>query len=104
MKDINHRYTAEGLSHHRPLILSQRTSAPGDDTPILFQESCLGLTGTQDRIVLRRYFEQFSPSHAQWVEYVHSVPVADLVHWIMAHGQMHIECSDDTPPFHKENR
>ncbi|VVP38009.1 hypothetical protein PS896_04704 [Pseudomonas fluorescens] len=103
MKEFNQRYTAKGRASHRSLILSQRTTAPGHDTPILFQESCLGLTGNQERIVLRRYFEQFSPDNAHWVEYVHSIPVADLVHWIMRHGQLHIECSDNAPPAHKES-
>ncbi|MFJ4247610.1 hypothetical protein SAMN04488483_0716 [Pseudomonas helmanticensis] len=103
MKEFNQRHTAEGRASHRPLILSQRTTAPGHGTPILFQEACLGLTGNQERIVLRRYFEQFSPDSAHWVEYVHSIPVADLVNWIMRHGQLHIECSDNTAPAHKES-
>ena len=58
----------------------------------------LGLAGDQSRIVLRRYFEQYGPSRSQWVEYVHSIPAADLIQWIMSHGQLHIECSDNTSP------
>lgn len=103
MKALHSRYTAEGHNAQYPLILSQRTTAPTHDTPILFQEFCLGLSSDQSRIVLRRYFEQFSPANAQWVEYAHSIPTADLIHWIMTHGQLHIECSQDTPPKHKES-
>jgi hypothetical protein len=69
-------------------------SALGPDTPIVFQESCLSVSSDQSRIVLRRYFEQFSPTNAHWVEYVHSIAAADLIQWIMSHGQLHIECSD----------
>ncbi|PMQ10051.1 hypothetical protein PseAD21_18225 [Pseudomonas sp. AD21] len=98
MKALHSRYTAEGHDTRYPLILSQRTTAPEHDTPLLFQEFCLGLSDDQSRIVLRRYFEQYGPSQAQWVEYVHSIPTADLIHWIMTHGQLHIECSDNTPP------
>ncbi|PKA68958.1 hypothetical protein ATI02_1768 [Pseudomonas baetica] len=95
MKALHSRYTAEGPGANYPLILSQRTSAPADDTPILFQEFCLGLAGDQSRIVLRRYFEQYSPANAQWVEYAHSIPTADLIHWIMSHGQLQIESSEN---------
>lgn len=97
MSALHNRYTAEGDARY-PLILSQRTSAPEQDTPLLFQEFCLGLSDDQSRIVLRRYFEQYGPSDAQWVEYVHSIATADLIQWIMSHGQLHIECSDNTPP------
>lgn len=98
MKALHSRYTAEGHDARYPLILSQRTTAPEPDQPLLFQEFCLGLANDQSRIVLRRYFEQFGPTSAQWVEYVHSIPAADLIHWIMTHGTLHIEYSDNTAP------
>lgn len=98
MKVLHRRYTAERHNTARPLILAQRTTAPGPDTPILFQETCLGLASDQSQIVMRRYFELYSPDGAQWVEYVHSIATADFIHWIMRHGQLRIECSDNTPP------
>lgn len=100
MKVLSSRYTAEGHPTERPLILTQRTTTRANDTPILFQELCLGLANDQSQIVLRRYFERYSPDGAHWVEYAHSVPTAGLIHWIMAHGQLHIECSENTPPNH----
>ncbi|WP_445178385.1 hypothetical protein [Pseudomonas sp. McL0111] len=98
MKVLNCRYIAKGNATQRPLILSQRTTAPEHDTPILFQEACLGLSDDQSQIVLRRYYERYSPSGSRWVEYVHSIPTADLIHWIMSHGQLRIESSQETPP------
>lgn len=100
MKDLSNRYTTEGGVDARPLILAQRTTAPAQDAPILFQQSCLGVAEDQERIVLRRYFERYSPDCGHWVEYVHSIPTADFVHWIMTHGQLRIECSDNTPDTH----
>ncbi len=95
MKLLNDNHCAEGRNSSRPLILSQRTAALGPDTPVVFQESCLGVSTDQSTVVLRRYFEHFSPTNAHWVEYVHSVNTADLMNWIMAHGRLHIECSDN---------
>lgn len=103
MKALHSKYTAEGHNAKYPLILSQRTTAPTDDTPILFQEFCLGLASDQSRIVLRRYFEQFSPANAQWVESTHSIPTPDLIHWIRNHVQLHIECSENAPKNNKDS-
>lgn len=97
MKDLNNRYAEQGHATERFLILTQRTTAPEQDTAILFQESCLGLAADQSQIVLRRYFERFSPDNSQWVEYAHTIPTARLIHWIMTHGQLHIEYSENTP-------
>ncbi len=105
MKVLNNSHCTEGHHSNRPLILSQRTAALGPDTPVVFQESCLGVSGDQSRIFLRRYFEQFSPTSAHWVEYVHSIAAADLIEWIMRHGQLHIECADSiTTQHHKGTR
>jgi hypothetical protein len=100
MKDMNSGFTTERHGAVRPLILTRRTAIPGPDTPILLQETCLELTNDQSHLVLRRYFERFSPAEAHWVEYIHSIPTAELVHWIMTHGQLRIECSDNTPHSH----
>ncbi|MCY1312467.1 hypothetical protein D9M70_628940 [compost metagenome] len=52
--------------------------------------------------MLRRYFEQYSPSTGTWVEYIHRVPIAEFTQWIMANGDLRIECSEDLPssPLH----
>jgi len=100
MKGLSNRYTTEQGDDARPLILAQRTTAPGQDAPILFQQSCLGLADDLGRLVLRRYFERYSPDCGHWVEYVHSIDIADFIHWIMTHGQLRIECSDNTPDTH----
>ncbi|MFZ3282864.1 hypothetical protein [Pseudomonas sp.] len=95
MKVLNSKPGVTQHNGNRPLILSQRTAALGPDTPVVFQESCMGVSTDQGTVVLRRYFEHFSPTNAHWVEYVHSVSTADLMNWIMAHGRLHIECSDN---------
>ncbi len=79
------------------LILNQRTSKALHNEPVLFQESRLALSGDQQRIVLIRYIERYSPGSGQWVEYQHSTSIADLTHWIMAHGELHIDCCEDHP-------
>lgn len=100
MKVLNSSNTAEGRDTVRPLILTQRTAAPGFDAPILFQETCLGLTSDRSQIVVRRYFERYSPDCADWVEYIHSISTTEFIHWIMTHGQLRIECSENTPKTH----
>jgi hypothetical protein len=47
--------------------------------------------------VLRRYFERYSPTTGTWVEYIHRVPIAEFTQWIMANGDLRIECSEDSP-------
>lgn len=100
MQVLNSAYPAEGVDTAHTLILNQRASAVGHDEPILFQQSCLGLTNDRNHIVLRRYFERYSPTSGNWVEYVHSVPIAEFIHWVMANGDLSIECSKDTPDTH----
>jgi len=102
MKVLNGSQTDGGHSTVRPLILTQRTALPGGDKSILFQETCLGLASDQSQIVMRRYFERYSPENSHWVEYIHSIPTAEFIHWMMTHGQLRIEHSEDAPhtPFH----
>lgn len=100
MKGINSSYSDEGHDATRSLILTQRTTAPGHDTSILFQQTCLELASDQSQIVMRRYFERYSPTSDHWVEYIHSVSTAEFIHWIMTQGRLRIECSDNTPQTH----
>jgi hypothetical protein len=76
---------------------SQRTAALGPDTPILFRESCLEVFNDQSRIVLRRYFEHFNPANAHRAEGIHSLSTNEPINKVISHGQLHIECSDNTP-------
>lgn len=97
MKDMKSAYTNPGHGAVRPLILTQRTTTGMLNAPILFQETCLGIAQDQSQLVMRRYFERFSPADSHWVEYIHSIPTSEFIQWIMTHGQLRIECSDNTP-------
>ena len=52
---------------------------------------------SQSQLFRRRYFERFSPTDSHWVEYIHTIPTAEFIHWVMTHGQLRIECSENTP-------
>jgi hypothetical protein len=97
MQGSNSTYPIETADSAHSVILNQRTSTPGHDEPILFQQACLGLTDDRTHVVLRRYYERYSPTDSNWVEYIHSVPIAELTQWIMAHGGLRIECSEELP-------
>ncbi len=97
MKDMKSAYSTQGHGAVRPLILTQRTNTGALNAPIFFQETCLGIAQDQSQLVMRRYFERFSPADSHWVEYIHSIPTAEFIHWIMTHGQLRIECSENTP-------
>jgi len=97
MQGSNSTYPIEATDSAHSVILNQRTSAPGHDEPILFQQACLGLTDDRTHVVLRRYFERYSPTSSHWVEYVHSVPIAEFTQWMMAHGDLRIESSEILP-------
>jgi hypothetical protein len=95
MQGSNSTYPSETTDSAHTVILNQRTSAPEHEEPILFQQSCLGLTDDRTHVMLRRYFERYSPTTSTWVEYIHRVPVAEFTQWIMANGELRIECSED---------
>ncbi|MDR2308276.1 MAG: hypothetical protein LBE53_13930 [Paucimonas sp.] len=73
------------------LLLAHRASAR-EQGPLIVQQASLALSDDQQRIVLRRYFEHYSPEGGEWVEYVHSVETRDLIHWMMAQGQLQVDC------------
>lgn len=79
------------------LILSQRTSSRGQSAALIIQQASLELIGDSRQIVLRRYFEHYSPGHGEWVEYAHTVEVSELINWIMAQGHLHIEHPPEVP-------
>lgn len=92
--NVSHRNTStEGPA----LILNQRTSTRGDGAALTIQQASLELGEHNGQIVLRRYFEHYSPAHGEWVEYSHTVTANELIHWMMAKGQLHIEHSPQDP-------
>ena len=97
MQGSNSTYPIEAADSAHSVILNQRTSTPGHNEPILFQQACVGLTDDRTHVVLRRYFERYSPTTGTWVEYIHRVPIAEFTQWIMANGDLRIECSEDSP-------
>lgn len=62
--------------------------------------SLLTVTVSRKRVYLkpwRRYFEHYSPTHGEWVQYRHRVTTNELVHWMMAKGLLHIEHTPQAP-------
>jgi hypothetical protein len=100
MQALSSTYPADEVDTAHPLILNERTSAVSQNESILFQQLCLELTNDRGHIVLRRYFERYSPTSSHWVEYIHTIPIAEFTHWIMANGDLRIECSEDLPASH----
>ncbi|MDH0647955.1 hypothetical protein N5D48_10445 [Pseudomonas sp. GD03858] len=93
MKIANNSSRAGEHDCTSPLILSQRASQRADDTSLVVQQVSLTLSDDKKQIMLRRYFEHYDPACGEWVEYVHSVSTTELVYWLMAEGQLHIESS-----------
>ncbi|WP_166363147.1 hypothetical protein [Pseudomonas akapageensis] len=100
MQVSNSKHPADGIDTTHTLILNERASKVWSNDPMLFQQSRLGLSNDRSRIVLSRYFERYSPTCSHWVEYIHSAPIAEFTQWIMAHGDLRIECSEDLPDTH----
>ncbi|WP_194791328.1 hypothetical protein [Pseudomonas sp. UFMG81] len=88
--NVSHRSnTTEGPA----LILNQRTSIRGNGAGLIVEQASLAKGDEQGQLVLRRYFEHYSPAHSEWVEYSHTVTASELIHWMMAKGRLHIEHS-----------
>ncbi|MDH0300896.1 MULTISPECIES: hypothetical protein [unclassified Pseudomonas] len=93
MKIANRSSRAGEHDCSSPMILSQRATQRGDDASLVVQQVSLALSDDKERITLRRYFEHYDPACGEWVEYIHSVPTRELVHWLMAQGKLLIESS-----------
>ncbi|MCF1488032.1 hypothetical protein LZ838_11760 [Pseudomonas sp. AA27] len=89
------RNSTDGHEGSMPLILSQRNTTRGHTGSLIVQQESLELADNQGYITLRRYFEHYDPASGEWVEYSHTVPIRDLVHWLMAHGQLRIHSSQE---------
>ncbi|MNJ68009.1 hypothetical protein D3C77_642220 [compost metagenome] len=83
----------DGLDCSQSLTLDLRTQDLWRNALLSYQDSRLGLGSEGTHMTLSHYFERFSPSNCQWMEYSYTVPLAELVHWIMANGQLHVDRS-----------
>ncbi|ATB63528.1 hypothetical protein [Pseudomonas mosselii] len=97
MKIVDSRNSTDGHEGRTSLILSQRNTQRGQTGSLIVQQESLELASEQGYVTLRRYFEHYEPTFGEWVEYSHTVPVRDLVHWLMARGQLRIQTSQDVP-------
>lgn len=84
-------------SEPRSLLLQQHVRTRGANA-LLCRETRLHLSSDQDRLVLSRYVEQYSPHGVRWVERQHSVALSDVLRWMMAEGETSAtalsDCSD----------
>ncbi|WP_460419004.1 hypothetical protein [Pseudomonas sp. microsymbiont 2] len=93
MKIVNSSARAGEHDRSSPMILSQRATQRADDASLVVQQMSLTLSDDKKQIMLHRYFEHYDPICGEWVEYVHTVSTTELVYWLMAEGQLHIESS-----------
>ncbi|CRI56643.1 hypothetical protein [Pseudomonas sp. CCOS 191] len=98
MKIADSRNNTDVQEGSAPLILSQRHTSRGQTGSLIVQQESLGLADDLGYITLRRYFEHYDPGCGEWVEYSHTVPIRELIHWLMAHGKLQIRASQDAPP------
>ncbi|MGH8382257.1 hypothetical protein [Pseudomonas sp.] len=87
----------DGLDCSQSLTLDLRTQDLWRNALLSYQDSRLGLCSEGTQMILSHYFERYSPSTSQWMEYSYKVPLAELVHWIMANGQLHVDRSGTVP-------
>jgi len=80
-----------------PLILHQRVVKRGSAS-LHCREISLRLSNDQHHLVLTRYTEHYSPEGLQWVERSHTVPMSDLLQWMIANGEpQSLEQNEDEP-------
>ncbi|RWU23051.1 hypothetical protein DM813_12710 [Pseudomonas alkylphenolica] len=87
----------DGLDCSQSLTLELPAQDLWRNALLNYQDSRLGLCNDGTHMILGHYFERYSPSNSQWMEYTYKVSLSELVHWIMANGQLHVERSG-TPP------
>lgn len=83
----------DGLDCSQALTLDLRTQDLWRNALLSYQDSRLGLCSEGTHMILSHYFERYSPSSNQWMEYSYKVPLSELVHWIMASGQLQVDRS-----------
>ena len=89
--------TLDGLDCSQSLTLDLRNQDLWRNSLLSYQDSRLELCSDATHMILSHYFERFSPNNSQWMEYSYKVPLAELVHWIMANGQLSVDRSDSAP-------
>lgn len=87
----------DGLDCSQFLTLDLRTQDLWRNALLSYQDSRLGLCSEGTQMILSHYFERYSPANSQWMEYSYTVPLAELVHWIMANGQLRVDRSGTSP-------
>jgi hypothetical protein len=87
----------DGLDCSQSLTLDLRTQDLWRNALLSYQDSRLGLGSDGTHMILSHYFERYSPANSQWMEYSYKVSLTELVHWIMANGQLHVDRSGTAP-------
>jgi len=87
----------DGLDCSQSLTLDLRAQDLWRNALLNYQDSQLGLCNGGTHITLSHYFERYSPTSSQWMEYRYTVPLTELVDWIMANGQLNVERSGTAP-------
>ncbi|MGH8439732.1 MAG: hypothetical protein ACRERW_11845 [Pseudomonas sp.] len=87
----------DGLDCSQSLTLDLRTQDLWRNALLSYQDSRLGLCREGTQMILSHYFERYSPSNSQWMEYSYKVSLSELVHWIMANGQLQVDRSGTAP-------
>ncbi|MDD2058999.1 hypothetical protein N5D52_21060 [Pseudomonas sp. GD03860] len=94
----------DGLDCSQSLTLDLRTQDLWRNALLNYQDSRLELCSKGTHMLLSHYFERYSPASSQWMEYSYKVSLAELVHWIMANGQLSVERSGTAPGPGKKQR
>ncbi|QVM94803.1 hypothetical protein LOY37_10515 [Pseudomonas sp. B21-012] len=90
-------HPTQDFDSNQSLTLDLRTQELWRNALLSYQDSRLGLSSDGRHMLLSHYFERYSPTSNQWMEYSYKIPVGELVHWIMSHGELHVDRSTSTP-------
>lgn len=74
------------ISDSGSLVLKHHVRKRGTNA-LLCRETRLQLSGDQNRLILSRYVEHYSPQGMRWVERQHSVALADVMRWLITLGK-----------------
>ncbi len=91
------QHPIDGLDCSQSLTLDLRTQDLWRNALLNYQDSRLELCSEGTNVILSHYFERYTPTNSQWMEYSYKVPLTELVHWIMASGQLSVERSGTAP-------
>ncbi|MFC6296272.1 hypothetical protein GNF76_03330 [Pseudomonas sp. CCM 7893] len=74
------------ISEPGSLLLQHHVRKRGTHA-LLCRETRLHLSSDQNRLVLSRYMEQYSPQGVRWVERQYSVALEDVLRWLIDQGE-----------------